>query len=271
MMRSWYLSLLTLAVGVYACGDPAKGAATEGAGQPADALAAGERMFIAHCARCHGIGGGGGEGSNLRRPMLQHASDAADLFSVIRNGIPGTGMPANWPMNDREVRQVASYVASLGVIEAASLAGDPVRGKEIFDTTGLCATCHIVGGKGSSLARDLTNVGARRGAEYLREALLNPGGSRETMPRDSDGYVELLKVSIVTRAGEELEGMRINEDGFTIQIRDASNRFHSFRKADLLGVNKLFGESLMQSYEGVFSAVELDDLVAYLASLRGAP
>ena len=78
-------------------------------------------------------------------------------------------------------------------------------------------------------------------------------------------------LSVVTRDGEAIEGMRINEDGFTIQLRDASNRFHSFRKQELQELEELYGKSLMQSYADVLSPTELDDVVAYLSSLRGAP
>jgi putative heme-binding domain-containing protein len=194
-----------------------------------------------------------------------------DLFAVIRQGISGTGMPGTRLITEDDTWQLVRYTRSLGQTEVALLQGDPARGEEIYNGEGLCFTCHIVAGKGSSLGRDLTDVGARRGPEYLRDALINPGASRETMPRDLRGYAELLMVRVVTRDGEEFEGMRVNEDGFTIQIRDASNRFHSFRKLDLVKLDKQFGKSLMQSYETVLSPAEIDDVVAYLASLRGTP
>jgi len=66
-----------------------------------------------------------------------------------------------------------------------------------------------------------------------------------------------------------VRGIRVNEDSFTIQLRDAGNRFHSFRKSELSSLKKEFGESLMPGYASKFTAAELDDLVAYLASLRG--
>ena len=265
---SWHPFLLTLAAGISACGNPAEGSSTS---PTAEDLSLGESLFVAHCARCHGIGGGGGEGPDLRRPNLDHATDDQDLFAVIRRGIPGTGMPGTGMITEPDTWQLVGYTRSLGQTDLAPLEGDPDRGGEIYHSKGLCFTCHIVAGKGSSLGRDLTDVGARRGPEYLRNALINPGASRETMPRDRRGYTEMLMVRVLTREGEEIEGMRINEDGFTIQLRDASNRFHSFRKLDLLELERQFGKSLMQSYRDVLSPAEIDDVVAYLASLRGAP
>jgi len=78
-----------------------------------------------------------------------------------------------------------------------------------------------------------------------------------------------LVVSIVTRDGRRFRGMRLNEDSFTIQLRDATNAFHSFRKLDLAELKKESGVSTMPSYGDVLSSAELDDLVAYLAGLRG--
>ena len=49
----------------------------------------------------------------------------------------------------------------------------------------------------------------------------------------------------------------------------AGNRFHSFRKAGLARLEKEFGKTLMPSFGAALSAGELDDLVAYLAGLRG--
>jgi cytochrome c oxidase cbb3-type subunit 3 len=66
-----------------------------------------------------------------------------------------------------------------------------------------------------------------------------------------------------------VRGVRANEDSFTIQLRDANNRFHSFRKLDIEDMKKEVGISTMPSYKATLTNAEIDDLVAYLASLRG--
>jgi hypothetical protein len=40
---------------------------------------------------------------------------------------------------------------------------------------------------------------------------------------------ELLYVTAATSRGETVRGIRVNEDSFTIQVKDARERFHSFR------------------------------------------
>jgi mono/diheme cytochrome c family protein len=66
-----------------------------------------------------------------------------------------------------------------------------------------------------------------------------------------------------------MRGARVNEDTFTIQLRDSNNELHSYRKADLRQVEKEFGKSAMPSFKDRLSASDVNDLVAYLSSLGG--
>jgi len=225
--------------------------------KPAD-LAQGKKIYNNQCALCHGIGGAGGRGPALDRPKLPRAATPADLIKLIQEGIPNSEMPGFWSLNNREVRQVAGYVRSLGRMQTVKLTGNAARGQTLFETN--CAACHVVRGQGGVAGPELTEIGARRSPAYLRAALLDPNAATP------EGF---LVVSVTTAGGQRVRGVRINEDSFSIQLRDASNRIHSFRKFDLQEVKKEFGVSTMPSYKDAFTAAELDDLIAYLASLRG--
>ena len=225
-----------------------------------EALLRGRKLFDSHCARCHNMGGTGGEGPSLARPTLRYAADEAALVKVIQEGIEGTDMPGAWQISGNEVRQIAAYVRSLGRVESTPLPGDRERGRDVFEGASGCGSCHIIEGQGGILGPDLTDVGLRRGAAYLRESLVSPGA---TIPE------RYLLVRAQTRAGEEVVGVRVNEDSFTIQLRDQAGRIHSLSKLELEDLEKAFGESLMPSYGSELRATELDDLIAYLASLRG--
>lgn len=226
----------------------------------ADDLARGKKLYEGHCSLCHGQTGTGGKGPNLAQPTLRHAPDEKRLAEVIKQGIPGTEMPGAWQLTDREAHQTAGYVLSLGKVAVVQLPGNAARGQVLYESKGGCAGCHIIHGAGSSFGPELTGIGAKRSADYLRESLVKPGAA---VP---EGF---LVVRVVTRDGKTVRGLRVNEDSFTIQLRDASNHFFSFRKSDLTNLKKEFTESLMPSYESTLSAVELEDIVAYLATLRG--
>ncbi len=226
--------------------------------QPPGDPIAGKKLFEGQCAVCHGMDGRGSTGPNLARPKLPRASTEAALIKVIADGIPNTGMPGSWQMTPREVANTAAYVRSIGTIaQEAQLPGDAQRGKEVYRTSG-CANCHIIEGKGNGYGPELTGVGLRRSATHLRQSIVDPS---------ADVPGEFRTVLAITAQGMQTTGVRVNEDSFTIQIRDMAGRVSSFQKANLKTLDKQNG-SLMPAFDKL-SAADLDDLVHYLASLRG--
>jgi cytochrome c oxidase cbb3-type subunit III len=229
----------------------------------ADDLADGQRLFRVHCARCHGIDGAGGEGSNLARARLKYAVDDEALVEIVGEGIPGTGMPAIWSLDAAQSARVAAYVRTLGRVEEEPMPGDPARGADIYQTSGGCPACHIIAGHGKGIGPELTDVGDRRGLAYLRNSLTDPADAQsQTM-----GYQDYLTVRVKT-SNEYVEGLRINEDAFSIQVRDVAGTVHSFRKDDLLEFDKIFAHSLMPEYGTALPQKDMDDVISYLMSLR---
>jgi cytochrome c oxidase cbb3-type subunit 3 len=226
---------------------------------PAD-LKHGQQVFMGQCARCHGPKGEGGRGAVLAQPKLRHAPDDEALFLVIRDGIKGTEMPAGYAVDTLETWQVAAYVRSLGRVAPESVPGDAKRGQEVYRSKGHCSQCHIVGGQGGSLGPELTEIATRRSAAHLRAAVLDPAS---TLP---EGFLE---VRLTTNDGHAITGVRLNEDTFSIQVIELNGGLHSFLKSDLKELQRDTGKSPMPSFQGALSAPEVDDLVAYLYTLRG--
>ncbi len=226
-------------------------------------LAEGEKAYRVHCARCHGISGEGGEGSNLVRAKLKYATDDQALIDLLGEGIPGTGMPAIWTLDEQRRTQVAGYVRSLGRLEPEEMPGDPVRGREVYQSSGGCSACHIVQGYGTGIGPELTYVGDQRGLDYLRQSLAEPAAAQA----QTAGFKDYLTVRVESLQGQ-FEGMRLNEDAFTIQIRDISGTVHSFRKDELTKFDKVFAHSLMPDYGAVLSEKDTDDVISYMMSLR---
>jgi cytochrome c oxidase cbb3-type subunit III len=222
----------------------------------------GEAIFTGQCAICHGQRGEGGRGPALARSKLRHAPDDAALQRIIRRGIPGTGMPGTW-LNEAELAGVAAHVRSLGRTGAApaSLAGNATSGEAVFRGKGRCAACHTVNGHGGAFGPDLTGIGARRSAVHLRQSVVEPA---------ADVLPDFVLLHAVTQTGRTVTGARVNEDTFSVQIRDAAGVVHSFWKSELRQLRKEPGKTAMPGYGAALSASELDDLVRYLASLEEA-
>jgi putative heme-binding domain-containing protein len=179
-------------------------------------------------------------------------------------------MPAMRHLSDGQLQQVGDYVRSLGRTASAPPDGDPRRGGELYVRLA-CASCHIVDGQGGSVGPVLTEIGSMRGAQYLRQAIIDPGAAlpRGTLSVPGRDLLQFLPVRVVTRDGREMRGVRINEDSLTIQLRELNGQFSSFRKRDLQQLEKETGTSLMPGYKDRLTAGELADLVAYLWTLRG--
>lgn len=232
--------------------------------QSPEDLAVGERIFFAQCARCHGVGGTGGEGPALQGRRFRTVQAQEDIVGVITDGLGG--MPGMW-IGEAEALQIAAYVWSLARVNAEPVPGDPEAGRTIFEGKGVCTTCHIVEGRGVGLGPELTDVGSRRGTDFLRQALLAPGAE---LPKGQiSPHASFLLVNASLREGGSLVGMRIWEDAFVIQIRDAAGAYHALDKAGLSTFERQFGASLMPDYAEVLSDTEVTDLVSYLSSLKG--
>lgn len=220
----------------------------------------GRALFRSNCAFCHGADARGGRGPNLVSVPLAHVESDDAIKTVIREGVPGTSMPAFSALTAQETSQIVAYLKSLhvGVNRQVHVAGDAAKGRQVYLRNG-CSGCHRIAGDGSVFGPDLTRIGSARSAEYIRESIVNPS---------ADVPLEYQGVTVVTRDGRSITGIRVNEDTFSVQLRDASQQFRMFQKDGVREV-KDAGKSLMPAYSRLPES-DLQDLLAYLNTLRGA-
>jgi putative heme-binding domain-containing protein len=225
--------------------------------QTPDDVAAGMQLYRANCAGCHGSAGSGGRSPDLTTGVFRRASTDEEMFRLIRNGVTGTEMPPT-RLEGRPLWQLVAYVRSLSAGRAAAKAtGDPSRGRALFTGTAGCLNCHRVGNEGSRTGPDLTEIGAATSLADLEAALVKP---------DMRVLAQNRWVQVVTNDGKTLNGRRLNEDSQSLQFLDTRQRLMSVRKDEVRSWQVLT-RSAMPSYEGKLTQQQLQDLVAYLASL----
>lgn len=214
----------------------------------------GRAIYRSNCAFCHGLTGLGGRGPDL----VTHRKPDAEIKRIIREGVPGSTMPSFGGFEEDELNNITAFLRQLAGTGSApgSAKGDPGRGRALY-TKLACASCHQVGNEGSTYGPDLTRVGAARPVHYLRESITEPSAD---VPPQYEG------VAVVTRQGTKVQGVRVNEDTFSVQLRDSSQKFRSFLKEEVKEVATV-KQSLMPEYKQLAPG-DLDDLVSYLASLR---
>jgi cytochrome c oxidase cbb3-type subunit III len=221
-----------------------------------EVVAAGHVIFNRTCTACHGMDGAEGE----RAPALVgdrrffRLSENA-LFDTIKNGIPGTAMPALGLPDDDIWRIVVFIRAMRASASDVDVPGDAEHGAAVFSGKGECLKCHMLLGKGGIIGPDLSNIGAQMTLQHLRESL--------TQARPIPiGY---RPVKVVTRSGEAVEGIAKNEDGFSIQILDFHDKLHLYDKSELRQIVHGTTSLMPHNYDQALSPGEYQDLVAMLA------
>ncbi len=174
------------------------------------------------------------------------------MRQAIRNGVPGTGMPA-FRFSDAELDAIIAHIGRLAAPAIdRDLPGDPSAGEAFFFGKGDCARCHIVNGRGGTLGPDLSNLGRDRRAAQIEDALRHPKGGA---------------TSIKLRDGSTLRGMVRNENTFDIQIQSLDGLFHSVAKSQVLSVAR---ETAPLMPPVAASDAAFRDLMAFLSRLTTA-
>ena len=231
------------------------------------AVTQGAVLFRQECMFCHGVSARGGvRGPDLTTGAWSHGGADAEVARTISAGVPGTAMPPN-KLTEDEIWQIVAYLRTLEQ-PVTSTAGDQKRGEQLFVGPLGCSACHIVNGRGGLLGPELSTVGSARSRAYLVESIREPNRQLTRNLVFGESALKYDTVTAVTADGRTIVGVPMNEDTFTVQLMDASERVSSLEKKSLKSFRHE-NRSLMPAYDDRrLNAAQLDDLVAYLQSLR---
>jgi putative heme-binding domain-containing protein len=220
----------------------------------------GRWTFRILCGPCHGIHADGGRGPDLTRGTYSVGDRDSDLYGAIARGVPGSEMPGYADRIDADaIWRLVTYIRSIARNETNNVPGDVSAGGKIFWGKGGCGKCHRAGSNGSSIGPDLSRAGRQRSLAYLRTSVLKPDADL------TPGYGTLR---VVRRDGTTISGVERSLDNFSAQLVDLSGKYYSFLRENVTSITRE-DRSLMPSYERVLTQSEVDDLLAYLISLRG--
>ena len=235
-------------------------------------IANGKSTFRADCAYCHGINADGGfRAPSLISGHLNHGDTDDAMLNNILHGIPGTAMPAN-DIEDSEARDVIAYLRTLQKPAAAPVTGNSEAGRKLFFGEAFCSRCHMVYGQGGRLGPDLSRVGASRPRDYLIESIRKPDAeiTERFIALDFGNTAPSYElVTVTTTQGAKFSGVILNEDSFSLQFMDDHEKIHSWLKSELRSIVHEKRSPMPAYGPQQLSDSQLDDLVAYLTSLRG--
>jgi putative heme-binding domain-containing protein len=221
-------------------------------------IRSGMALYRTRCADCHGLDASGYRGPDLNAVIAGGATDER-LFQTIRKGVPGTDMPSTTDPDD-DLLMIIAYLRKIGSAAPSDApAGNVDNGSRLFAAQ--CASCHRVAGRGGRIGPDLTRIGAARSRAAMVREIRTPS---EWIPPAFE------TVTLVTKDGQRVRGIKKNEDVFSIQVMDTRERIQGYLKSNLqeLTYEKT---SLMPAFPASrLSDGDLTDLVGYLSTLRGA-
>ncbi len=231
------------------------------AGTPSPALAeSGNTVFQGNCAFCHGRDAGGGEtGPDLTRSKLVgEDKNGEKIGAVVLNGRVEQGMP-KFNLSADQISALTAYLhkqkadADLhqggrrGVDVADLQTGNAGAGKQYFNGTGNCVSCHAASG-------DLAHVARKYRGLALEERLLYP----KNPP---------MKLTVTLPSGETVSGRLAYQDEFTVALKTADGRYQSWPAAKI----KYAVDDPAQAHADLLAKYSDDDihnLMAYLQTLK---
>ncbi|MBK5294388.1 MAG: PQQ-binding-like beta-propeller repeat protein [Acidobacteriia bacterium] len=201
----------------------------------------GGQLFVKNCSACHGDTAKGGRGPDLTGGEWKHGGSDDDLLRNFTKGIPGTQMPAI-PMPEADARLIVGFLRWTGGESAKdSLSGDVALGRQLFFEAAQCSQCHMFGGRGGILGRDLTDARARHRAKDVAAAMQAP----------------LQRIEARGKSGTLLRGVKKNEDTFTLHLMDDQRKWHFLAKRD-------YTIREVDSPHPTLTLKQRDDLLAFL-------
>jgi putative heme-binding domain-containing protein len=226
----------------------------------ADAIKGGMGMYRVRCADCHGMDARGVRGPDITQVWATGRTDDG-LFRTLRTGVPNTEMPAvGARISNDEVWKILAYLRTL----AAPAPTDPPRGnaqngERLYRVH--CQSCHRADGRGGRLGPDLSRIGLSR--------------TRAALTRQIRGAVEDFRpgyepVTLLTPGGQQIHGVKKNEDLFSVQIMDTRERIQGYLKEDMKQVTNDKRSAMPVFDSSRLTESDLDDLLAYLSTLQGA-
>jgi putative heme-binding domain-containing protein len=226
-------------------------------------IIAGEKIFALNCSvgYCHGAAGAAARGPRLRGRTF----DKNYLYSIIRDGIPKSAMPA-WKdrLKEDELWATVAYVQSLATAPAdaapvvtagpapngETFAGPAAvaRGRDLFAGSNGCASCHTLGGRGVGVGPDVTKV-----PKGQLIAAIQSTRSR---------HVRTVKL----KDGESFPGIMGAEDSGFVQAFDLTAAPPVRRTLEKTEIDSLTpGDWSHQSVASGYSKEQLADIVEYIS------
>lgn len=226
-------------------------------------------MFEANCSFCHGSDARGGEtGPNLIRAQVVLDDQRGELITpIVRNGIPGKGMP-KFDLDAGDIAAIVAFLHSLPLANRGApsqldiLVGNAAAGQTYFN--GHCTACHSVTG-------DLAGIGAKYDPKTLQNLIVSGGAHGFGFRRQGSAppKVSPTTVTVTLASGETVTGTLDHLATFVVGLTEADGTYRSFLRNG--AVPKVVVHDPLQWHINMLSKwddTDIHNLTSYLVTLK---
>lgn len=186
--------------------------------------------------------------ANLNNP--NNAVAEAALFAYQKLGLKDTGAPQK-------------LIGSMGydeIFAAVQKGGDAKEGQQMFLKAG-CIACHTINPDEPPKGPILSAVAKIYDRAALTESILKPSA------KIAQGFESQW---FKTKKGEQIEGFVTREGGDSVDVRNIAGQSVTLEKADIAERGKRDKSIMPEGLLNAFTTADLQNLLAWLESLRNA-
>jgi len=218
--------------------------------------------------------------ADLRRQAAQAAASsrngALKLLDLVEKGVVDEGLTQSIAarmhsssQNDIRARAIKLFPlppAKNGkpmppITDLIKKKGDVNRGQKLFATTGTCANCHVVNGKGKEVGPNLSEIGKKLSRTAFFESVLFPSAG---ISHNYEMY------SVVLSDGNVLNGVMTTSTDDSVTIKDAKAISRTIKRSDIEIITRQKISIMPADLQKLITEQELVDIVDYLQTLQKA-
>ena len=143
--------------------------------------------------------------------------------------------------------------------ELAKMSGDVAKGQLVYQKTGTCAKCHVVGDEGKEVGPNLSEIGSKLSREAMFESILFPSAG---ISHNYESY------TLITEDGNVVNGLVTSQTAGQVVIKSDDGIARTYQRDDIHELRKQPISLMPADMQGLMTQQELVDLVEYLMTLR---
>jgi quinoprotein glucose dehydrogenase len=195
---------------------------------------------------------------NKLEVLLQNQGDNAITLELLSAAQKSTNPILKALLTQYQTKMQTSDV--LTQFAGALAGGDAQIGSTLFFTDGAanCIRCHQINGEGANVGPDLSDIGKTHSAEYLLQALIDPGATI------APGYGTF---NLTLHDGKVVSGLFNAQTDTTITLGKQGEKLQVFNKSDIKDIQR--PASGMPPMNYMLTPAQIRDVVAFLETLNG--